>query len=73
MLWLTTANATINKGTKERLLGHLKKMLRFGVGEGVGGDDVEKVLRTSGKILATPLRVWFRNGEKRWFLYPRAQ
>ena len=29
-------------------------MLRFGVG-GVGKDDVEKVERTSGKILATPL------------------
>ena len=37
MLWLTTVNATINKGTKERLLGHLKKMLRFGLGKGVGG------------------------------------
>ena len=30
-------------------------MLRFGVEEGGGEDDVEKVGRTSGKILATPL------------------
>ena len=39
MLWLTTVNPTINKGTKERLLGHLKKMLRFRLGGGGGGDD----------------------------------
>ena len=43
-------------------------MLRFGVGG--GGDDVEKVGLTSRKILATPLRVSFRNGEKRLFLVP---
>ena len=49
-------------------------MLRFGVGGGGGGeDDVEKVGRTSGKILATPLRVSFRNGEKRLFFVPKAQ
>ena len=33
-------------------------MLRFGVGGGGGGGyDVEKAECTSGKILATPLRV----------------
>ena len=46
-------------------------MLRFGVGGGEGrGDDVEKVGRTFGKILATPLRVSFRNGEQRLFFVP---
>ena len=51
MLLLTTVKPTFNKGT-------LKKMLRFGVagGEGeVGEADVEKVGRTSGKILTTHL------------------
>ena len=42
-------------------------MLRLGV----GGNDVEKVGGTSGQILATPLRVQFRNGEKRWFFVPK--
>ena len=37
---------------------------------GGGGDDVEKGGRTSGKILATPLRVSFRNGEQRLFFVP---
>ena len=47
MLWLTTVNPTFIKGT-------LKKCwdLRW---KGVGEDDVEKVGRTSGTILATPL------------------
>ena len=65
MLWLTNVNPTFNKGT-------LKKMLRFGVGSGGAGvgDDVEKVGRTSAKILVTPLRVSFRNGEKRLFFVP---
>ena len=47
----------------------------FGAGGGGmrGEDDVEKVGRTSGKILATPLRVSFRNGEKRLFFVPKAQ
>ena len=52
MLLLTTVKPTFNKGT-------LKIMLRFGVGGGgkVGEDDVEKVGRTSGKILTThPLK-----------------
>ena len=53
MLLLTTVNPAFNKGT-------LKKMLRFGVGgagggEGGGEEDVEKVGRTSGKILTTHL------------------
>ena len=47
MLWLITVNPTCNKGI-------FKKMLRFRVGGGAK-DDVEKVERTSGKILATPL------------------
>ena len=65
MLWLTNVNPAFSKGT-------LKKMLRFGVGGGEGwGDDVEKVGRTSGKILATPLRVSFRNGEQRLFFVPK--
>ena len=46
MLWLTTVNPTFNK--KVEIWG--------GGGEGMGGeDDGEKVGRTSGKILATPL------------------
>ena len=52
---LQTVKPTFNKGT-------LKKMLRFGVaarGGGGGGEveeaDVEKVGRTSGKILTTHL------------------
>ena len=65
MLWLTNVNPTFNKGT-------LKKCwdLEWEVGRGGGGDDVEKVGRTSGKILATPLRVSFRNGEQRLFFVP---
>ena len=44
MLWLTTVNPTFNK--KVEIWG----------GGGMGGeDDAEKVGRTSGKILATPL------------------
>ena len=64
MLWHTNVNPTFNKGT-------LKKCwdLEWEVGRG-GGDDVEKVGRTSGKILATPMRVSFRNGEKRLFFVP---
>ena len=53
---LQTVKPTFNKGT-------LKKMLRFGVAGGGGGGgevgeadaDVEKVGRTSGKILTTHL------------------
>ena len=53
MLLLTTIKPTFNKGT-------FKKMLRFGVAGGGGGGgggeaDVEKVGRTSGKILTTHL------------------
>ena len=49
MLLLTIVNPTFNKGT-------LKKMLRFGVGGGGRGEeDVEKVGRTSGKILTSHL------------------
>ena len=48
MLLLTTVNPTFNKGI-------FKKMLRFGVGGGGGEEDVEKVGRTSGKILTTHL------------------
>ena len=45
MLWLTTVNPTFNK-----------KVEIWGGGRGMGGeDDAEKVGRTSGKILATPL------------------
>ena len=44
MLWLTTVNPTYNKGT-------LKKCGVVGRGE----DNVGKVGRTSGKILATHL------------------
>ena len=49
MLLVTTVNLTFNKGT------YLKKMLRFGVGGEGGEDDLEKVGRTSGKILNTHL------------------
>ena len=60
MLWLTTVNPTFNK-----------KVEIWGGGRGMGGeDDAEKVGRTSGKILATPLRVSFRNGEQRLFFVP---
>ena len=64
MLWLTNVNPTFNKGT-------LKKCwdLEWEVGRG-GGDDVEKGGRTSGKILATPLRVSFGDGEQRLFFVP---
>ena len=52
MLLLTTVKPTFNKGT-------LKKMLRFGVAGGGGGEvgeaDVEKVGRISGIILTTHL------------------
>ena len=57
MFLLTTVKPTFNKGT-------FKKMLRFGVGGGGGGgggggevgeDDVEKVGRSSRKILTTYL------------------
>ena len=50
MLLLTTVKPTFKKGT-------LNKMLRFAVGAGVevGEADVEKVGRTSGKILTTHL------------------
>ena len=45
MLWLTTVNPTFNK-----------KVEIWGGGRGMGGeDDAEKVGRTPGKILATPL------------------
>ena len=47
MLLLTTVNPTFNIGT-------LKNVEIWGGGRG-GGDDVEKVGRTSGKILTTHL------------------
>ena len=50
-------------------------MLIFGVGGGGGGgeDDVEKVGRTSGKILASPCVCRSEMENNACFLYPRAQ
>ena len=49
MLLLTTVNPTFNEGT-------LKKNVEiWGRGWGGGEDDLEKVGRTSGKILTTHL------------------
>ena len=47
MFWLTTVNPTFNKGTSKKC----RDLGWWGEGE----DDVEKVGRTSGKILAMHL------------------
>ena len=56
MLWLTTVNPTINKGTKERLLGHLKKMLRFGL----GGETISRAYlwKNPGDAAACVVQKW---------------